>query len=176
MRKITEQEKRTAKSFASLSIGLWTVSLIGYLTSGISWHTYFLVVVGTLFSVFGLYLILPWDWKQKQYLQYLEAHQIMKVTELLGWLVVLMAFVVRLIQSKVGWLIVIGLTITISAFVIFLAGLSRTGNHNGKEKQASKYLPKSMKIEEVQSMGSKGRKNVKKAKKTQEKKPEAGKK
>ena len=130
-----ERKNLTAESLGSLSLGLWAVALIGYPTSGISWHTYFLVVVGALFAVFGVYFILPWDWKQRQCLKYLEAHQIMKITKSLGWFVVLVVFGVGLIQSKVGWLIVIGLTITIIAYVVFLAGLSRTGRHNGKEKQ-----------------------------------------
>lgn len=140
MVELTEQERKCEKSvaeaFGSLSLGLWSVALIGYLTSGVTWATYFLVVVGAIFTVFGIYFILPWewDWKQKQCLKSLEAHPVMKVTKSLGWFIVLAIFGVGLIQSKVGWLIVIGLIAAITSYAIFLVGLSGIGKDIRKEK------------------------------------------
>ncbi|MBT9138767.1 MAG: hypothetical protein DDT31_01342 [Syntrophomonadaceae bacterium] len=60
----TEEQLRqyrnsTAGSFASLSLGLWAVALVEYSGSGISWATYFLVVVGAISALFSIYLILP---------------------------------------------------------------------------------------------------------------------
>ena len=49
----------TAESFATLTIGLWSVSLISYLSSGMSGRIYFLAVAGVVSGLFALYLILP---------------------------------------------------------------------------------------------------------------------
>jgi len=137
---IRQYKNSTAESFAGLSVGLWTLSLIGYLSSGISWATYFLVVVGAmsaLFSIYlSIYLVFPWDWKQKSVLKYLETKQIIKVTKYLVWLVVLAAFAVMLLQTKVSWLIAAGLIIIIIAFILFYVSLWKTGKDYRKNKKS----------------------------------------
>ena len=167
---LKQYKNSAAESFASLSFGLWTVSLIGYLSSGISWTTYFLVVVGAISALFStylsIYLVLPWDWKQKSVLKYLETNQTIKVTKFLVWLIILTAFAVMLVQTKVGWLIATGLIIIIIAFISFYVGLWKTGKDYGRIKR----------FKEVKSMGTKGRKNVKKPKLTKEQKEQKKKK
>ena len=110
----------TAESFASLSIGLWTVSLIGYLSSGISCTTYLLIVVGAIFALLSLYLVLPWNWKQKSALEFLEKYKITRFAKPLIWLIVLAVFGVALVQTKIIWLRPIGLITTIIAWVVFV--------------------------------------------------------
>jgi len=132
-----EIEKLTAETFASLSLGLWAVALIGYLTSGISWMTYFLVIVGAMSALFGIYLVLRWNWKQKQVLKYLEANKILKVVKLLVWLVALAIFAVNLIQTKVGWLIVTGLIIAIITAIVFYVGIWKTGGQERETRETT---------------------------------------
>ena len=131
MAELTDQERKfknlTAETFASLSLGLWAVALVGYLTSGISWMTYFLVIIGAMSALFGIYLVLRWNWKKKQVLEYLKTKRIIKVVKLLVWLVVLAIFAVNLIQTGVGWLIVTGLIIAIIAVIVFCVGISKAG-------------------------------------------------
>lgn len=136
---IRQYKNSTAGSFASLSLGLWAVALVGYSGSGISWATYFLVVVGAISALFGVYLILPWDWKQNQTLRYLETKRVMKVAEALGWLIVLAVFAVGLIQTRVYLLIFTGIIIGITAYVVFLISISRIGKDK-KEKLDKKQL------------------------------------
>ena len=127
-----EIQKRalTAESFATLSIGLWTVSLIRYLTSGISWMTYFLIVVGAISILFVVYLILPSHWKQESVLGYLERNKIIRVIKLLVWLIVLVTFGIQLVQIKIIWMVITGLITTIIAFVVFCVGLWRMNKGN----------------------------------------------
>ena len=116
----------TSQSFAGLAIGLWTVSLIGYLTSGISGLTYVLIVFGGICALFGLYLILHFPWKQESTLEFLRRHRVIRLVKLLGWFIVLVMFGVGLVQTKVVWLVITGLiTIVIIAFVVFFVGLRR---------------------------------------------------
>ncbi len=120
-----EIQKRTlmAESFVALSIGLWTVSLIRYLTSGISWMTYFLIVVGAISILLAVYLILPSNLKQELVLGYLERNKIIRVIKLSVWLIVLVTFGIQLVQTKIIWMIITGLITTIIAFVVFNVGL-----------------------------------------------------
>jgi len=130
----TKEEKAlrnsTAESFASLSIGLWTISLIGYLKAGFSWETYFLLVVGCITIFLGLYLILPWNWRQKSVLIHLETKRWLKLIKLAIWLIALAVFALRLIQTDVAWLYVLGIIISIIAFFIYFRGLFRLNKNN----------------------------------------------
>jgi len=129
-----EQKKQyknsTAESFASLSIGLWAVSLIGYLTSAISWETYLLAIIGAISALFSLYLIAPPNWKQKSVLESLKSNQITKIVKLLVWLIVILLFGVNLFQTKVIWLIVTGLITMVIAFIVFYIGIFRLKKDN----------------------------------------------
>ncbi len=162
---LTEQGKEhknsTAESFASLSIGLWTVSLIGYSTSGISWGTYFLVILGAISALLSIYLIVPKIPGKESVLECLETNKIIRFIKPFIWLIVLAVFGVRLVQTKVIWLIFTGLITIVMALIVFYVSLWKTGKDYRKEKET-----------EVKTMGSKGRKNVKKPKKGQEKKPQ----
>jgi len=120
-----ETKASTAESFATLAIGLWTVSLINYLTSGISGLTYFLIVVGAISALFGLYLILPYRWKQEPLLEFLKRHGVIRAVKSLAWLLVLVIFGIGLVQSKIIWLIITGLITMIIAFVVFYVGIWR---------------------------------------------------
>lgn len=131
-----EHRNLTAETFASLCLGLWTVALVGYLSSGISWETYFLVIVGVVSALFGIYLVLRRNWKQKQVLKYLETNRIIKTIKFLVWLIVILIFGVNLLQTKVGWLIVTGLITMIIALAVFYVGLFRVGKDKRKEKHA----------------------------------------
>jgi len=110
----------TAESYASLSIGLWTVSLIGYLSSGISCGTYFLIVVGTISASLSIYLALPWNWKQKLVLEFLEKCKITVSAKPLIWLIVLAVFGVALVKTEIIWLRPVGLITTVMAWVVFV--------------------------------------------------------
>ena len=129
-----ETQKRTpiAESFASLSIGLWTVSLIGYLTSGISWMMYFLIVIGVISMLLAIYLLLPWHWKQESVVGYLERGGTIGFLKLLVWLIVLVIFGVGLVQTKIIWMIITGLVTSIIAFIVFYVGLGRMKKGDGK--------------------------------------------
>jgi len=135
---LTKQEREyrnlTAESFAGLSIGLWTVSLIGYLTSGVTGATYFLAVVGAISVLISIYLMLPWNLGQKSALKFLETNKIMSIVKLLVWLIVILAFGVNLIQTKIIWLIIAGLITMILAFIVFYVVLFRTSKDKRKEK------------------------------------------
>lgn len=133
---IKQHKYSTAESFASLSIGLWAVSLIGYLTLGITWATYFLAIVGAISALLSIYLILPWNGKQKSVLGFLETNKIIGIIKLLVWLIVLAVFGVSLIQTKVIWLIVAGLITIIIAFIVFYVGIWRMSKNNRKPKHA----------------------------------------
>lgn len=127
-------EKSTAESFASLSIGLWTVSLIGYLSSGISWETYPLAIGGLISTLFSGYLIVHCDWKQRPVLEFLETKQIIKSAKSLGWCIVLLVFATRLLHTEVGWLKVTGLIVAIIPVIIFNASLWGASTDYRKEK------------------------------------------
>lgn len=118
-----ETKHSAAKSFASLAIGLWTVSLIGHLTGVISGLTYFLVAVGAVSALFGSYLVMPWRWAQESTLELLKRRRILRVIELLGWFLVVVIFGVGLMQSKIGWMIVAGLIAMIIALIVFYVGI-----------------------------------------------------
>jgi len=133
---IKQHKYSTAESFASLSIGLWAVSLIGYLTSGIPWATYFLAIVGAISALLSIYLILPWNGRQKSVLGFLKTNKIIGIVKLLVWLIVLAVFGVSLIQTKVIWLIVAGLITIIIAFIVFYVGIWRMNKNNRKPKHA----------------------------------------
>jgi hypothetical protein len=135
--KTEEQIKRTQKSaaasFVSLSIGLWTVAVIGYLNSGVSWMTYFLNIVGALSALLSIYLILRWNWGQKQVLEFLETKQIIKIVKFLLWYTVLGVFGVGLVQTKVLWLIITGEIIVIIAAIVLYVGIWRLKKDDDKE-------------------------------------------
>ncbi|OGO06612.1 MAG: hypothetical protein A2Z76_01750 [Chloroflexi bacterium RBG_13_56_8b] len=134
---VKQYKNSTVEAFGSLSLGLWTVALVGYLTSGISWETYILIVLGGLSALFSIYLVLPWDCvyrKQKVVLKCFEKKQILKIAKSLGWLIVLAVFGVRLVQTKVDWLIIAGLIFAIFAYVVFYASLWKMKKDNGKGK------------------------------------------
>lgn len=134
---IEQYRNSTAKAFASLPLGLWSVSLIGYLTSGVSWSTYFLVIAGILSTLFVIYLRLPWDWKRKQLLDYLsEDKAITEIVESLGWFIVLAVFATGLIQTKVIWLILTGIIVGGIAYLNFLISIIKRGKDKKKEKHA----------------------------------------
>jgi len=131
-----QYKKSTAESFVSLSIGLWTVSVIGYLTSGISWMTYFLIVVGAISSLFSVYIILRWDWKQKSVLEFLERKKITTIAKFLVWYTVLGIFGVGLAQTKVIWLIIMGEIILIIAAIVLYVGLWGMKKDNRKVRKS----------------------------------------
>jgi uncharacterized membrane protein len=120
----------TAESFATLAIGLWAIALIDYQTSGISGLTYFLIGVGVFFALFGLYLRLPFSWRQDACLEFLEKRKYIKVGKLLGWFLVLVVFGIGLWQSKVIWLMITGFATVIIAYIVLYLGIFRL-----KEKQ-----------------------------------------
>jgi cation transport ATPase len=123
MKMDTEEKKyikSTAGSFASLSLALWAVALIGYSNQGISWATYVLVIVGVITALFSIYIVLPLDWKQSQTLRYLEKKYAMDAAKAVGWFAVLAAFAASLILTKVLWLMIIGIILGIFAYVILL--------------------------------------------------------
>jgi hypothetical protein len=110
----------TAESFASLCIGLWTVSLVTYLSSGISGGTYFLIILGAMCALLGIYLVLPWHLKQKSALEVLDKYKITRFAKPLIWLIVIAIFGVRLVQTQISWLISIGLITVVIAWVVFV--------------------------------------------------------
>jgi len=135
---IRQRKNSITESFASLSIGLWTVSLIGYLTSAISWATYSLAIVGTISALLSIYLILPcnWTWRQKSVLEFLENNKIIRIIKLFVWFIIIAIFGVSLIQTEVIWLIVTGLITIIIAPIVFSVGLLRMNEDNKKERHA----------------------------------------
>ena len=113
----------TAASFATLAIGLWSVSLISYLSSGISGWVYFLAVFGAIFGLFTLYLILPTRWGQESLSQSIARRGYLKIAKSLGWSIVGAVFGVGLVQSKVPWMIIAGLITMIIAAVGFYVAI-----------------------------------------------------
>jgi hypothetical protein len=122
---VRQYKKSTAASFASLSLALWAVALIGYSNQGISWATYVLVIVGVITALFSIYCVLPWDWKQNQTLRYLDEKHVMDAAKAVGWFAVLAAFATGLILTKVYWLIIIGILLGIFSYIIFLVSVYR---------------------------------------------------
>ena len=120
-----EKLRATAASFASSSIGLWTVALVGYLTSGASWETYFLVTLGTISMMLSVYLVLPTPWKQVSTLEFLEKQKIISLAKMISWLIVLLVFGIRLLQTKILWLIITGGFTVIIAYVVLYVGFWR---------------------------------------------------
>ena len=120
---IRRYKNSVAESFASLSFGLWAVSIIGYISSGVYLAMYVLVIAGVISALFSIYLsvylVLPWDWKQQLVLRILETKQVMKAAKFVIWLIILATFAVGLMQTKVDWLIFIGLIIIAIAFIVF---------------------------------------------------------
>lgn len=112
-----------AESFATLAIGLCSVSLIIYLSSGILGWVYFLAVIGTMFGLFTLYLVLPTQWGQESLSQRIARRGYLRIAKSLGWQIVGLVFGVSLVQSKVGWMIVAGLITMIIAVVGFHAAI-----------------------------------------------------
>jgi len=116
----------TAESFATLTVGLWSVALIGYLSAGITAGTYFLVVVGALCALFALYLVLPTGWRQGLVSKRMVDGGYLRMVKSVGWLTVGLLFGVRLVQSGVVWLVVTGLITMIVAFVVFYIAMFRS--------------------------------------------------
>ena len=127
-----ETKHSAAESFATLALGLWTVALIDYLRSGISCSAVFLIVIGSISALFALYFILPRSWKQESILSYFQRKNTLKVIKSVGWLIVSLVFGVGLVQSKVIWLIIVGLITMIIAFVVFYVSLWRMNRKVGK--------------------------------------------
>ena len=117
----------TAESFATLTIGLWSVSLISYLSSGMSGRIYFLAVAGVVSGLFALYLILPAQWGQESLSKRITGGGYLKIVKSLGWLIVGLVFGVALVQSKISWMMVAGLITMIIAFVAFYVAMFRFG-------------------------------------------------
>jgi hypothetical protein len=118
------------ESFATLAIGLWSVALIDYLSSGISGLVYFLAVVGVVFGLLTLYLILPTKWGQESLSQSIARRGYLRIAKSLGWLIIGLVFGVALAQSKVPWMIVAGLITMIVSVVGFYVAIwpLRKGN------------------------------------------------
>jgi hypothetical protein len=127
----TQEEKSmrnsTAESFARLSIGLWTVSLIEYLSSGMDLPTYILLSLGILFVLISGFLFIPWNLKQKSVVNYLSTSGTMRIVKPLLWLLVIAPFGVNLVKTKIPWLIITGLIAVILAFVIFYVSIWKSG-------------------------------------------------
>jgi len=113
----------TAESFATLAIGLWSVSLISYLSSGISGWVYFLAVIGAIFGLFTLYIILPPQWCQESISERITKRGYLRIVKSLGWLIVGLVFGVGLVQSKVPWMIIAGLITMIVSVVGFYVAI-----------------------------------------------------
>jgi len=117
----------TAEFFATLAVGLWSVSLIGYLSSVISGVIYFLAAVGVISALFALYMILPIQWGQESLSQRITRRGYLRIVKSLGWLIVGLVFGVALVQTKISWMIVTGLITMIIAFIGFYAAIWRLG-------------------------------------------------
>ena len=117
----------TAESFATLTIGFWAVSLISYLSSGISGRIYFLAVAGVMSALFVLYLILPTQWGQESLSQRITRRGYLKIVKSLGWLIVGLVFGAALVQSEISWMMVAGLITMIIAFIGFYVAIWRWG-------------------------------------------------
>jgi len=120
---VRRYKNSVAESFASLSFGLWAVSIIGYISSGVYLAMYVLVIAGAISALFSIYLsvylVLPWDWKQQLVLRFLETKKVMNATKLVIWLIILATFAVGIMQTEVVLLMFIGLIIVAIAFIVF---------------------------------------------------------
>jgi hypothetical protein len=118
-----DSKNSVIESFATLTLGLWSVCLIGYLHSGIDWTVILLIVVGSLSALFAMYIILPDKIGQGVVLAYFKKNNLLKIAKSLGWLIVVLLFGVALVQSEVLWLIIVGLITMIVTFVAFYISL-----------------------------------------------------
>lgn len=117
----------TAESFATLTMGLWSVALIGHLSAGVSGVSYFLAVVGVISALFALYLVLPTQWGQEALSEWITRRAYLRVVKSLGWLIVGLVFGAALLQSGISWMMITGLTTMIIAFIVFYASIWRLG-------------------------------------------------
>jgi hypothetical protein len=122
--KLTQEEKAfrnsAVGSFISFSIGLWTISLITFKQAGVSWEVYFMGVLGILSLIFSLLLFLRCNFIKNGVLPYLKKDRTMPIIKLIAWYMVVAAFIVRLFQTEVAWLIVAGLFTMIISVIILL--------------------------------------------------------
>lgn len=134
----TKQYKYTsAEPFASLAIGLWTVSLISYLASptrGVTWDVYFLFVLGVISALLSVYLILPWNWKQESVLESLKRDKTVNIVKLIAWAIVIVVFGFRLVQTGIIWLFLTGLLTMFMALIVLFVGLFRMDGNKRKYK------------------------------------------
>ena len=126
-----ETKYSTAESFGTLTIGFWTVSLISYLTSGTSGWIYFLIALGAISALFGLYLILPCRWAQESTLELLRRRGVLRIVKVLGWLLVIVVFGVGLVLSKILWMIIAGMITMIIAYIVFYVGIWKMNKDKG---------------------------------------------
>lgn len=127
MRKITEQEKSTAEKFASPSIAMFATSLIVYER----WYSIALVVCGSLFALFSLYLLLPCDWKKSWFLKQVGETQTTVLLKYFGWFLVLAALGTNLIQTRITWLWIFGIIFAVLAYFVLFYGTLKGGKSNG---------------------------------------------
>ena len=99
---------KTAKSLGRLSIGIFTVSLLG----DTQWLTIILIIFGVILALSWIYLIVPLNLNQEQFLRIVTTKQdvdFMGFIEDIGWLILLALFGLKLIQKDVIWLRIIGI-------------------------------------------------------------------
>ena len=114
---------KTAKSLGRLSIGIFTVSLLG----DTQWLTITLIVFGVILALIGVYLIIPGSPKHESFLRERD----MDIAEALGWFIVLSLFGLRLIQKGVVWLTIVGILFVIVAYIVFVVSLLRKRSKEG---------------------------------------------
>lgn len=120
-----DTKKSASEILASLTLGLWTVAIIGYVRSGIDWSSITLFIIGLFTALCAGYFFFPLNWKKESALNLIQGHSILKVAKALGWLIRLLVFGVALVLTKIILFFNIGIIIMIIAFVIFYISMWR---------------------------------------------------
>ncbi len=118
-----EQKKSTAALLGRLSIGIFTVSLLG----DTQWLTITLIIFGVILALSGIYLRVPCNLKQEWFLCKVADERTMSNLEAFSWLCILALFGIKLIQTGMMWLKIIGILFAIFAYIVLVVSIWRTG-------------------------------------------------
>ena len=140
MAELTDQERKceksTAESYGGLSLGLFATALL----PDALWQILSLVTLGALFALSGLYLILPCGWKRKGFPKgvalWLAKEKQVKYVKGVAWFIVLAVFGINLIQTRINWLVILGVICACLGYAILLFGIwkgSQKGNKQGQK-------------------------------------------
>jgi len=126
---LKQHRNSVAESLGSLTLGILGVSMVG----NTSWATYTLLVIAAIIAISGIYLMIPFNWKQESFLEKVATKQNMSIFKAIAWFIVFVMFGYNLIMTRITWLIIIGFLFMIIGYAVLCISIRRARKSRIKE-------------------------------------------